>query len=160
MTAIFKKYKNSIFWYIFKMVGSVEDAEDLMILTFEKAYCRRETFTFDYSYSTWLFTIARNTVFDFLKTKKKNSKTNELNDMIRMPVIAPVIDTIIADDLKNHIVKQIKQMNTKRSKVMMLHMEGYKDEEIVSETGLSHVAVRTLICRGKAELKEFIKNLN
>jgi len=142
------------------MVGSVEDAEDLMILTFEKAYRRKETFTFDYSYSTWLYTIARNTVFDFLKTKKKIPETIELNNMTRIPSIAPVIDVVIADDLKNNIVGEIKRMGKKQSKVMMLHLQGYKDEEIASSTGLSHLAVRTQICRGRSQLKKFIKNLN
>ena len=51
-------YKNSIYFTILKMIRDPDDAEDLTIEAFSKAFNKLDKFKKDYTFSTWLFRIA------------------------------------------------------------------------------------------------------
>ena len=55
---------------ILKMVRNVDDAEDLTIEAFAKAFRNLSRFKKDYTFSTWLFRIATNNSIDFIRKKK------------------------------------------------------------------------------------------
>ena len=55
---------------ILKMVRNVDDAEDLTIEAFTKAFKNLYKFKKDYTFSTWLFRIATNNAIDFIRKKK------------------------------------------------------------------------------------------
>jgi RNA polymerase sigma-70 factor (ECF subfamily) len=50
-----------------------EDVEDLAIATFSKAFDKLDTYNTSFAFSTWLLTIASNTLIDFFR--KKEQKT-------------------------------------------------------------------------------------
>ena len=70
-------YKNSIYFTILKMIKDPDDAEDLTIEAFSKAFNKLDKFKKDYTFSTWLFRIATNNTIDFIR--KKKLKTTSLN---------------------------------------------------------------------------------
>ena len=70
-------YKNSIYFTILKMIRDPDDAEDLTIEAFSKAFNKLDKFKKDYTFSTWLFRIATNNTIDFIR--KKRLKTTSLN---------------------------------------------------------------------------------
>ena len=55
---------------ILKMVRNVDDAEDLTIEAFAKAFKNLYRFKKDYTFSTWLFRIATNNSIDFIRKKR------------------------------------------------------------------------------------------
>ena len=66
------KYKDSIYYMLLKMVNNNDDAEDLTLEAFGKAFNRLNQYTPNFAFSTWLFKIATNNCIDFLRKKKKN----------------------------------------------------------------------------------------
>ena len=64
-------YRESLYFLLIKMVRSKEDAEDLTIETFEKAFRKINSYKPVYAFSTWLFRIATNHGIDFLRTAEK-----------------------------------------------------------------------------------------
>src|SRR6201984_275946 len=56
------RYKDSIYFMVLKMVNNKEDAMDLTVETFAKAFEKLEKYQPDYAFSTWLFRVATNTV--------------------------------------------------------------------------------------------------
>ena len=70
-------YKKSIYYTILKMIRDPDDAEDLTIEAFSKAFNKLDKFKKDYTFSTWLFRIATNNTIDFIR--KKKLKTTSLN---------------------------------------------------------------------------------
>lgn len=66
------RYKESIYYMLFKMVNNSDDADDLTIEAFGKAFNRLDQYTPNFAFSTWLFKIATNNCIDFLRKKKKN----------------------------------------------------------------------------------------
>ena len=65
------RYKDAIYFMLLKMVNNKDDAEDLTIEAFGKAFNRLNQYTPNYAFSTWLFKIASNNCIDFLRKKKK-----------------------------------------------------------------------------------------
>ncbi|MGD9327473.1 MAG: sigma-70 family RNA polymerase sigma factor [Cyclobacteriaceae bacterium] len=67
---LMKRYKKPVYHMILKMVRNVDDAEDLTIEAFAKAFKNLHRFKKDYTFSTWLFRIATNNSIDFIRKKK------------------------------------------------------------------------------------------
>jgi RNA polymerase sigma factor (sigma-70 family) len=67
---LLERYKKSLLSMILKMVRNLDDAEDISIEVFEKAFRNIHKFDAKYSFSTWLFKIGTNHTIDFLRHKK------------------------------------------------------------------------------------------
>lgn len=67
------RYRKPVFHMILKMIKNRDDAEDLTIEAFAKAFKNLAKFNPDYTFSTWLFRIATNNCIDFIRKKKLNT---------------------------------------------------------------------------------------
>lgn len=70
---LLQRYKRPVYHMILKMVRNVDDAEDLTIESFAKAFRSLHRFKKDFTFSTWLFRIATNNTIDFIRKKKLNT---------------------------------------------------------------------------------------
>jgi RNA polymerase sigma-70 factor (ECF subfamily) len=77
---LMKRYKKAVYFMILKMIRDADDAEDLTMEAFAKAFRNLERFKKDYTFSTWLFRIATNNTIDFIR--KKKLKTMSLNNTL------------------------------------------------------------------------------
>ncbi|MEQ9290270.1 MAG: sigma-70 family RNA polymerase sigma factor [Cyclobacteriaceae bacterium] len=67
---LMERYKRPVYHMILKMVRNIDDAEDLTMEAFAKAFKNLHKFKKDYTFSTWLFRIATNNAIDFIRKKK------------------------------------------------------------------------------------------
>jgi len=72
------KYWNDVYRFLLKRTENENDAEDITIQAFSKAFDRINTFDEAYKFKTWLITISKNIHIDFLR-KKKTSISNDRN---------------------------------------------------------------------------------
>src|SRR5690606_41251470 len=70
---LLQRYKRPVYQMILKMIRNVDDAEDLTIESFAKAFRNLNRFKKDFTFSTWLFRIATNNTIDFIRKKKLNT---------------------------------------------------------------------------------------
>jgi RNA polymerase sigma factor (sigma-70 family) len=78
---LMKRYKKPLYHTILKMVRNVDDAEDLTIEAFAKAFKNLKNFKKEFTFSTWLFKIATNNCIDFIR--KKRLEVSSLNASFR-----------------------------------------------------------------------------
>jgi len=64
------RYRESIYFMLLKMVRNADDAEDLTIEAFGKAFHRIDQYSPSFAFSTWLFKIASNNCIDFIRKKR------------------------------------------------------------------------------------------
>ena len=89
---LMQRYEGAIFHLINRMVFSEDDAEDLTIETFTKAFKRLHQYTPAFAFSTWLFKIASNHTIDFIRKKRINALsldrgfTNDEGDRMEISV--------------------------------------------------------------------------
>jgi RNA polymerase sigma factor (sigma-70 family) len=74
------RYKDSIYFMALKMVNNKEDAMDLTVETFAKAFEKLDKYQPEYAFSTWLFRVGTNNCIDFIRKKKLN--TTSINGMV------------------------------------------------------------------------------
>jgi len=74
------RYKDSIYFMALKMVNNKEDAMDLTVETFAKAFEKLDKYQPEYAFSTWLFRVGTNNCIDFIRKKKLN--TLSINSMV------------------------------------------------------------------------------
>lgn len=74
---LLQRYKRPVYHMILKMVRNVDDAEDLTIESFAKAFRSLHRFKKDFTFSTWLFRIATNNTIDYIRKRKLNTMSIE-----------------------------------------------------------------------------------
>lgn len=134
------------------------EAEDAMQEAFVKAFQKLHQFNGEVTFGAWLKRIVINKCIDKLKAKK-------------LELIAPneqILETVeeeenwFIDDGVGvaEIKKKMEQLPEKYRYPLMLYLiEGYDHEEIAEILGISQVASRTLVHRGKKKLQEELKDL-
>ncbi len=71
-TILMERYRNSIYHMMLKMVNNREDADDLTLEAFGKAFNKLPSYAPRYAFSTWLFKIAINNCIDYIRKKRLN----------------------------------------------------------------------------------------
>ena len=77
---LMNRYKDSIYFLLLKMVHNEDDANDLTIEAFGKAFSNLSKYTPDFAFSTWLYKIALNNCIDYIR--KKRIETFSIHDAI------------------------------------------------------------------------------
>jgi RNA polymerase sigma factor (sigma-70 family) len=72
-------YFDKVYLRMFKMTGQPDDAEDLTMEAFNKAFSKLDQYTPDFAFSTWLYRIAKNNCIDHLRRNKKDTDSMVLN---------------------------------------------------------------------------------
>ena len=67
---LWQYYQLPVLCLVRKLVPDADDAEDLTMETFAKAFRHLPTYTSAFAFSTWLFRIATNASIDFLRRKR------------------------------------------------------------------------------------------
>jgi RNA polymerase sigma factor (sigma-70 family) len=67
---LMERYRDSIYFMMVKMVKNPDDADDLTIEAFGKAFSRLDQYSPSFAFSTWLFKIASNNCIDFIRKKR------------------------------------------------------------------------------------------
>jgi len=75
------RYRDSIFHTMLKMVRNNEDAEDLTIEAFGKAFQKLPSYSPSFAFSTWLFKIATNNCIDFIR--KQRVKVTSIDEPVK-----------------------------------------------------------------------------
>ena len=65
------RYRESVYYMMLKMCNNKDDAEDLTIEAFGRAFKKLDQYSPSYAFSTWLFKIASNNAIDFIRKKKQ-----------------------------------------------------------------------------------------
>ena len=143
---LMERYRDSIYFMLLKMVNNRDDADDLTIEAFGKAFNKLHQYTPNYAFSTWLFKIASNNCIDFIRKKKKNllslDKPFETGDggAMTMDVPSGTLDpeeAYIREQKKilmHGVVEKLKPRY--RTLVELRYFKEYSYEEIAQELDL------------------------
>jgi RNA polymerase sigma-70 factor (ECF subfamily) len=165
---LMNRYRDSVYFMLLKMINNKDDADDLTIEAFGKAFKRLSQYTPTYAFSTWLFKIASNNCIDFIRKKKmvtfsidRTFENDEGGDM-RMDIKAEGLNP------EEHIIKKqkIKQMRDivetlkprYRILVEMRYFDELSYEEIAEKLELPLGTVKAQLFRAREFLANILKN--
>lgn len=162
------RYRDSIYFMLLKMVQNKDDADDLTIEAFGKAFNRLELYTPNFAFSTWLFKIASNNCIDFIRRKKKNTisidqavggdEGDEMYIDLKSDSLDPEEISIKEQKVKmmRDVVQKLKPRY--RQLVEMRYFQELSYEEIAEKLDLPLGTVKAQLFRARDLLFEILKS--
>ena len=165
---LMERYKDSIYFMLLKMVNNKDDADDLTIEAFGKAFNRLSQYTPNYAFSTWLFKIATNNCIDFLRKKKKNVMSidnriqNKDGDTIMFELKSDAMDPeqVAMKEQKIKLMRTyVKQLKPRyETLVEMRYFKEMSYDEISVELDLPLGTVKAQLFRAREFLYNIMKH--
>ena len=163
------RYWDSIYFMLLKMVHNKDDAEDLTIEAFGKAFKNLHHYEPEFAFSTWLFKIANNNAIDFIRRQKGKSVPidnpgNAPNDEnpLQLPSDLPDPEEQLIRKQKAILLKTVvDQLKPRYSKLVKLRFyQEYSYEEIAKELHLPLGTVKAQLFRAKELLFNILRHRN
>ncbi len=142
---LFKRYRNQLYTYLFKITKSKEIAEELVLDVFLKIWIGRELVSEITNFESFLFRVAHNKAIDFLRLAKKNVVEQEeiWNSMQELASGESADDSLLQKDTEVIIEEAVQQLSQQRQLVFRLSRNhGLSYDEIARQLGLSRNTVR------------------
>ena len=163
-----QRYSRPIFNFVYRMLGSYSDADDLAQDVFLQVYRSLPSARTDLPIKPWLYVVARNKCLDFLKRKRPVSFTDVDGDgdsgegiAERLPDSAPLPEELVErSDLQRLLHDAVAELPPRyRSVVAMRYTGDLSFAEIAAALELPENTVKTHFHRAKALLRARLTGL-
>jgi RNA polymerase sigma-70 factor (ECF subfamily) len=157
------RFWNTVYGFQLKRTKNENDAEDITIQTFSKAFDKIHTYNDSYEFTTWLVTISKNIHIDLVRKQKSTitsqSNTHEDNEYFTIIDESPSPeDKLITEQNLAKLLRDIKKLKPHYQEVINLRYFqelSYKEISEQLDEPMNNVKVKLL--RAKKLLAEIIK---
>lgn len=158
---LFKEYHPRVYTYLRYRVNSLEDAEDLIGLVFEKAYTNRDKFDATKGdFAAWLFRIAHNTLANYYRRETSRStweSGQELPDDLTMAAASPETEVIRQESIAQ-LLRGLSQLSERDQEVISLKFAGrLRNREIGEIMDMKEKTVSVVLLRAMRRLQKEVK---
>ncbi|MBU2922965.1 sigma-70 family RNA polymerase sigma factor [Winogradskyella psychrotolerans] len=154
-------YWNDVYAFQLKRTMNENDAEDITIQTFSKAFDKIGTYNEDYKFKTWLLTISKNIHIDLIRKQKqsiRNTSKDDDNQYFDIVDDSPTPeDKIITEQNLANLLKDIKKLKPHYQEVINLrYFQELSYKEISEELNDPINNVKVKLLRAKKLLAAII----
>ena len=160
------RYRNRLTNFVFRFVGSFQEAEDIVQDTFVKLYQKKDYYRPISAFSTWIFTIASNLAKTELR-KRKRRKVSYLSQigMEEKDFDIPVEDTTDEETVGEYTESQIQDAIQSlqlhfRTALILRDIEELSYEEISKILDVPLGTIKSRINRARLQLQEKLKHVH
>ncbi|MCR4737223.1 MAG: sigma-70 family RNA polymerase sigma factor [Bacteroidales bacterium] len=167
---LMRLYRDSIYFMLIKIVKNSDDAEDLTLETFGKAFRYLDKYTPQYAFSTWLYRIAVNNSIDYIR--HKNNSPQYIDDDLYTGTAEQLIDRsqtnpsptpeeeVIVKQRMQMLRSAVQQLPEKYRKVIELrYYDELSYEEISDMLNITLSNVKIQLLRAKNMLSQLMVNV-
>jgi RNA polymerase sigma-70 factor (ECF subfamily) len=150
-----RAYQRPVFNLTYRMLGSVDEAEDAAQETFLRAYASLKQYSPQHKFSTWLFSIANHHCIDRLRKRRVTLVSIDDN---------PVLENLVGDTVHpegNALMRErnaemqrmLEQLEPEyRTPLVLRYWEDYSYEEIAAALDLTVAAVKSRLFRARQQM--------
>ena len=157
------KFWDDVYGFQLKRIENENDAEDITIQTFSKAFDKIDTYKSEFKFKTWLITISKNIHIDFIR-KRKKSLNEDLTHEDEQKVLE-ILDTapspedkIITEQNLAKLLRDVKKLKPRYQEVINLRFfQELSYKEISSELNEPINNVKVKLLRAKKLLAAIIQ---
>jgi len=155
MGLLFERYHRPLYGFLFHMTYQRETSEDMTQQVFYKMLKYRHTFTGSGEFIHWMYSIARNTIKDRVKSKKQQVRHEAIEDYgDRLAGGTTPDEQLEKKQAKKELYKAMERLSDDHREVLALsRFQELKYQEIARILNISEVAVKTRAHRAMQELK-------
>ena len=153
---LYEEYLPKVFRYVRYRVNSIQLAEDLTSAVFEKALVNFSKYSSDKSsFSTWIFSIARNTVIDYYRVsgRRKATSLEEATD-ISSGDLAPADELLKREELERLQVCLAELSQEEQEIIRLKFGAELNNRQIAKMLRLSETNVGTKLYRAVRKLRD------
>ncbi|PKA99330.1 RNA polymerase sigma-70 factor (ECF subfamily) [Flavobacteriaceae bacterium MAR_2009_75] len=154
------KFWNGVYGFQLKRTENENDAEDITIQTFSKAFDKLNTYNENYEFKTWLIAISKNIHVDLIRKRKKNLETGGNQDSVRTVLDdAPSAeDLLISEQNLANLLSDIKKLKPHYQEIINLrYFKELSYADISEELNEPINNVKVKILRAKKLLAQVIR---
>ena len=154
---LFFKYQTKLYAFSLKILASKEEAEEIVQEVFLKIWKSRHLLDVEKSFQAFLFTIARNHIYNQL-SKKVSESTYKNHKATTYESKNSTAETTDYQELNNIVLSRVGEMPEKRKKVfLMSRYEGHSNKEIASTMQISLSTVENHLNKALKTLKNHLQ---
>lgn len=160
-----ERHQDAVVGTVAKMLGNPADAEDIAQQVFLRVWRHAKHYRPDAKFTTYLFTIARNLVFNETRrrSRRKEVSADEREESSHLQVAADPSaqpdSEILRAELQQAVDKAIAALpEVQRMAVVLRRYEQMPYEEIAEVLKLSLPAVKSLLFRARTTLREALRD--
>ncbi len=165
LRSLIETHQHRIIGTVAKMLGDDSDAEDIAQQVFIRIWKSAGRYEPTAKFTTWLFKITRNLVFNELRRRKRHpTRSLDATTEDDRPQQAPDLRTktpdtaLLDDEMQAAIQTAIDELpETQRMAVILRRYDDIPYEDIGEILGLSVPAVKSVLFRARTELREKLK---
>lgn len=151
---IFHFYRRKIYSYAFHLSGDAAQADELVQEVFLKVWLHRAKIPHVLRFDNWLFTIARNQVFDMLKKMAREASFRRQMVDLLDPEVNPVEDRLLSRENELRLQQALDQLPPRQKLIFTLSRhQGMKHEEIATQLRISRHTVKTHLVQALKTLR-------
>lgn len=155
-------YWDDVYGFQLKRTQNENDAEDITIQTFSKAFDKINTFDENYTFKTWLITISKNIHIDLLRKEKKlmiRTISKDDRDIFQVVDETPSAeDKLIIEQHLAKLLRDIKKLKPHYQEVINLrYFQELSYKEISKELKEPMSNIKVKLLRAKKLLAEIIR---
>lgn len=157
-------YWNDVYGFLIKRTENENDAEDITVQTFSRAFDKITSFDERYKFKTWLITIAKNIHIDFLRMRKSSiskERSDDHDEQVRLIIDESPSpeDKIITEQNLAKLLRDIKKLKPHYQEVINLrYFQELSYQEISNKLNEPMNNIKVKLLRAKKLLAEIIQN--
>ncbi len=151
--AIVDRYQGRLLGFCRQMLGSTEDAEDVLQEVFVNAYRAMLADEREINLRPWLYRIARNRCLNYLRKPKADAQ--ESMDMVPEVDAASTAERVHNREEFRQILSDVNKLpETQRAALLLREMDALSYEEIAAAMDTTVPSVKSLLVRARISLTE------
>jgi RNA polymerase sigma-70 factor (family 1) len=143
---LFNEYYTQLQYFAERLVGSREEAQDIVITVFRKFWNIRDNFQTSNNIKAFFYITIRNQCLDFLRYRQRLNEVKKEYEshLLSSDELKQSEHLIIESDLINKIYKEVQKLPNRCREIFILtYFKGLKTKEIASVLQISESAVTT-----------------
>lgn len=163
-SSLLDTFWNYVYHFQLERTKNENDAEDITIQTFSKAFDKIKTYNDSYEFKTWLITISKNIHIDLVRKRKRNVldrlENNSFDVVKKVLDESPTVeDQLIIEQNLATLLSHIKKLKPHYQEVINLrYFNELTYAAIAKELNEPLNNVKVKLLRAKKLLAEIIKN--
>jgi RNA polymerase sigma-70 factor (ECF subfamily) len=156
LAAVYEAYYSKIYNYVFYKILHKQITEDLVSMIFLKVAEKYNTYDSDKgAVSTWLYTIAQNTLNDYFRTRHIPVCLDEIAGDLLVSVDFEEQSRLIQDETRRELYMALSTIDNKtRDIISQKYFRQITIREIAKEKNMNESTVSTLHNRGLEKLRK------
>lgn len=155
------KYRDRMYWYVYRRISRCEEAQDIAADVFMKLYEHFDAVSArgEKGVQAWLYAVARNGSIDYLRKQAGRQQRSIEDDEVdsAMKVFDTFVEDIVHERDMKEVVEAMKGIDEITQEIIRLrYEEGLRFGEISSVVGKSEGACKMLLYRGIEKIRDGI----